>query len=118
MSRIQIAERRVGDVIILTLNGRLVLDEGDAPFRERIDALILAGRYEVIVNLHDVNYIDSCGVGVLVSKFLSLRRRGGDLKLVCLSERCHHVLGITGLLPIFAPLDSEDAALQSFAVKA
>lgn len=118
MSRIQIDERRVGDVTALTLSGRLVLDEGDAPMRERIDALVQEGRVDIILNLQNVNYIDSCGVGSVVAKFLSVRRRGGDLKLVCLSERCRHVLEITGLIPILAPLDSEEEALRKFAVGA
>ena len=118
MSRMQIAERRVGDVTVLKLTGRLVLEEGDVPLRERIDALIQEGRVDIILNLQDVNYIDSCGVGSVVAKFLSVRRRGGDLKLVSLSERCHHVLDITGLLPIFEPLDSEDEALRRISIKA
>jgi anti-sigma B factor antagonist len=118
MSRMQIAERRVGGVTVLKLKGRLVLEEGDVPLRERIDALIQEGRVDIILNLHDVNYIDSCGVGSVVAKFLSVRRRGGDLKLVSLSERCRHVLEITGLLPILAPLDSEDEALRRSSIKA
>ena len=113
MSGIQIAERRIGDVTVLTLSGRLVLEDGEAVMRDRIDALIQEGRLEIIMNLKDVNYIDSCGVGSIVAKFLSVRRRGGDLKLVSLSERCHHVFEITGLIPILAPLDSEDDALRS-----
>jgi anti-sigma B factor antagonist len=118
MSRIQIDERRVGDVTVLTLTGRLVLEDGDAPMRERIDALIREGRVEIVLNLQKVNYIDSCGVGSIVAKFLSARRRGGDLKLVCLSERCRHVLDVTGLVPILAPLDSEEDALRKYAVRA
>ena len=118
MSRIQIDERRAGDVTVLRLTGRLVLEEGDAPMRERIDALVQEGRVDIILNLQHVNYIDSCGVGSVVAKFLSVRRRGGDLKLVCLSERCRHVLEVTGLVPILAPLDSEEDALRQFAVRA
>ena len=118
MSRIQIDERRTGDVTVLRLTGRLVLEDGDAPMRERIDALVQEGRVDIVLNLQNVNYIDSCGVGSVVAKFLSVRRRGGDLKLVCLSERCRHVLEITGLIPILAPLDSEDEALRKFAVGA
>ena len=118
MSRMQIDERRAGDVTVLTLTGRLVLEDGDAPMRERIDALVQEGRVEIILNLQNVNYIDSCGVGSVVAKFLSVRRRGGDLKLVCLSERSRHVFEITGLIPILAPLDSEEEALRKFAVGA
>lgn len=118
MPHIQIDERRVGGITVLTLRGRLVLDEGDAPLRAHVDALIAEGRTEVVLNLHGVNYIDSSGIGSIVSKYLSLRRRGGDLKLVDLSDRTRHVLEITGLLPIFLPFGSEEEALRSFAVKA
>lgn len=117
MPHIQIDERRVGDFTVLTLRGRLVLDEGEAPLREHIDALIAEGRHHVVLNLHDVNYIDSSGVGSIVSKYLSLCRRGGNLKLVDLSDRTHRVLQITGLLPILPPFGSEEEALRSFAAE-
>src|SRR5215212_8198354 len=118
MQHIHIEEHQAGDVTVLRLHGRLVLEEGEAPFREHIDRLIAAGRTDVVLNLHDVNYLDSSGVGSIVAKYLSLRRRGGDLRLVDLSERCHHVLDITGLLPILMPLRTEEEALRSFALKA
>jgi anti-sigma B factor antagonist len=118
MTQMQIEERRVGDVTVLRLRGRLVLEEGEAPLRAHIDGLIAEGRTEIVLNLHDVNYIDSSGVGSIAAKFLSVRRRGGDLKLVDLSDRCHHVLDITGLLPILMPVRTEAEALRSFVVKA
>jgi anti-sigma B factor antagonist len=98
----------------LVLAGRLVLEEGDIPLRERIDALIVEGRIELVLNLHDVTYMDSCGIGALVEKYGSLRRRGGDLKLLCPTERCRRVLAITHLLSIFESYESEDAAVRSF----
>ena len=118
MTHMQIEERRVGEVTVLRLRGRLVLEEGEAPLRAHIDALIAEGRTEIVLNLHDITYIDSSGVGAIAAKFLSVRRRGGDLKLVDLSERCHHVLEITGLLPVLMPVHTEDEALRSFAIKA
>jgi len=114
MATIQVSERRVGDVTVLTLAGRLVLDEGDAPFRERIESLVTEGRLDIVLNVHDVTYMDSCGIGALVEKFVSLRRRGGHLKLVCPTDRCRHVLEITHLLPIFEVYDSEERAVHSF----
>ena len=114
MARIDIVERPIGDVILLTLAGRLVLEEGTDPLRERIDSLIQRGRLDLILDLHGVTYIDSCGVGTVVAKYLSLRRRGGDLKLLNLSERCRHVFTITGLLPVLEPFESEEAAVRSF----
>ena len=111
-----IAERRVGDVTILELNGRLVLYEGEVEFRKHIDALVADGRVKVIVDLHDVDYIDSAGVGSLVAKYLSVRRKGGNVKLLHLSARSHRVMGITRLLSVFETFDAEDEALRSFDV--
>jgi anti-sigma B factor antagonist len=108
-------ERRVGDVTLLKLGGRLVFDDGDTALRSRVDELVSEGRLQLVLNLKDVTYIDSCGVGVLVAKFLSVRRHGGDLRLLSLSPRCHHVMEITRLLGIFDTFDSETDALASFA---
>jgi anti-sigma B factor antagonist len=116
MPALRIAERRVGDVTFLTLAGRLILDEGEAPLREKIDALIRQNRVDVVVDLHDVTYIDSCGVGALVAKCVSLRKAGGDMIVLHPSDRSHHTLEIAGLLGrVFEECDSVDAALSQFA---
>jgi anti-anti-sigma factor len=118
MPPLQIAERRVGDVTFLTLAGRLILEEGENPLRAQIDALIRERRIDVVVDLHDVTYLDSCGVGALVEKCVSLRKAGGDLMLLCPSERCRRTLEITGLLlRVFEVHDTEDAALNRFAAR-
>jgi anti-anti-sigma factor len=78
-------ERRVGDVTILEPKGRLVLDDGNDELREKIEQLAGENRVNVIVNLKDVSYIDSCGVGLLIAKYVSLRRRNGDVKLLSLT---------------------------------
>jgi len=111
----KIVERQVGDVTILDLHGRLVFDEGDTSCVERIDRLTRQGCIQIVVNLQDVSYIDSAGVGALVSKYVTLRRRGGNLKLLCLSERVRHVISIAQLLGVFESFESEDLALRSFA---
>ena len=113
--RITISERRIGDVTILDLHGRLVFDEGDTSCAERIDRLIRQGRIQILVNLQDVNYIDSAGVGALVSKYVTLRRRDGNLKLLCLSERVRHVISIAQLLGVLESFESEELAVRSFA---
>jgi anti-sigma B factor antagonist len=113
--RITISERRIGDVTILDLRGRLVFDEGDTSCAERIDHLIREARIQIVVNLQDVSYIDSAGVGALVSKYVTLRKRGGNLKLLCLSERVRHVLSIAQLLGVFEWFESEELAVRSFA---
>ena len=113
--RITISERRIGDVTILDLQGRLVLDEGDTSCVERIDRLIRQERIQIVLNLQDVTYIDSAGVGALVSKYVTLRKRGGNLKLLCLSERVRRVISIAHLLEVFESFDSEERAVRSFA---
>ena len=112
--RITISERRIGDVTILDLRGRLVFDEGDVSCAERIDRLIREERIQIVVNLQDVSYIDSAGVGALVSKYVTLRKRGGNLKLMCLSERVRHVLSIAQLFGVFESFESEELAVRSF----
>jgi anti-sigma B factor antagonist len=113
--RITISERQIGDVTILDLRGRLVFDDGDTSCAERIDRLIRQGRVQILVNLQHVSYIDSAGVGALVSKYVTLRRRGGNLKLLCLSERVRHVMSIAHLLGVFESFESEEHAIRSFA---
>jgi anti-anti-sigma factor len=112
--RIRISERQIGDVTILDLHGRLVLDEGDTSCVERIDALARQNRVRIILNFEDVSYIDSAGVGAIVSKYVTLRRRGGDLKLLKLSHRVRRVISIARLLAVFEAFESEALAIHSF----
>ena len=108
-------EREIGDVTVLDLAGRLVLDEGDTMVRMRVNELIVANRVKIIANLHDVTYIDSCGLGVLVAKLVSVRNKGGDLRLLHLSPRTARVFAISKLENVFETFDSEDQAVASFA---
>jgi anti-sigma B factor antagonist len=109
-----IQERRVGAVAILALRGRLVLDDGDVQLRERIDALVHRGDVWIVVDFTDLDYVDSAGIGVLIAKYLSVRRKGGQLKLLRLSMRAHHALEITHLLTVFETFDREEDAVNSF----
>jgi anti-sigma B factor antagonist len=112
-----VVERRVGDVTVLDLKGRLVFDEGDAVLRDRINHLVDEGRVNILINLEDVTYVDSCGVGVLVAKYVSLRRKGGDLRFTNLTARSRRLLEITKLTGIFRIFNSEAEALESFATE-
>jgi len=76
--------------------------------------LLASGRKHFIINLRDVNYIDSAGVGVLVAKMLSVRRAGGDMKLLHLTARSNRVMTITKLLTVFEAFDDEQDAIRSF----
>jgi anti-sigma B factor antagonist len=116
MPPLKIVERRVGSATFLTLTGRIVLEEGETALRNTIDDLIREGRTDVVLDLHEVTYIDSCGIGALVAKCVSLRKAGGDLELLCPSSRCRRMLELTGLLEaVFDLCESEEAALQSLA---
>ena len=116
--QLQISERRFGDVAVVGLSGRLVADDEDIFFKNRIDALLEQGVTKVVVDLHDVTLVDSGGVGVLVAKLLTLRGRGGDLRLARLTSRSWRVLSIAHLLTVFQPYDSVAEAVQSFGATA
>ena len=109
-----VVERRLGNVTVLDLKGRLVFDEGDGVVRDRINHLVDEGRVNILMNLQDVTYVDSCGIGVLVAKYVSLRRKGGDLRFVNLTPRSRRLLEITKLMGIFKVFDSEEEAVSSF----
>ena len=107
-------ERRIGDVTLLDLKGRLVLEDGDAVLRTRVNELIEQDRTQVVLNLKDITYIDSCGVGVLIAKLVSMRNKGGDLRLLNLTERSRRLMEISQLLNVFAIFESEAEAISSF----
>jgi anti-sigma B factor antagonist len=111
---LDITQQRFGDVAVVSLEGWLVADEQDVRFRNCIDAIVSEGIANIVVDLHDVTLLDSGGIGVLVAKLLTLRKRGGDLRLARLSDRTRRVLSITHLLTAFAAFDSAEAAVHSF----
>jgi anti-sigma B factor antagonist len=109
-----ITERVVGEVTVLKLVGRLVLFEGDAMLRHYVDDLVRQGRVKILLDLGAVTYIDSAGIGMMIAKYLSVRRKGGDLKLLNLTARGLLVMTITRLLTVFETFESEAEALRSF----
>lgn len=109
-----ITERRIGDVTLLELKGRLVFYDGAAQLRARINDLVDQARLKFVLDLRHVTYIDSFGVGVVAAKYVSIRRKGGDLRLLCPSPRCREVLKVSGLLRIFRTFESEEEAVESF----
>jgi anti-sigma B factor antagonist len=110
-------ERQIGDVTVLELKGRLVYDEGDEELRSRINDLVARGKLKILLDLRGVTYIDSCGLGSIVGKFVSVRRKGGDVKLLNLSPRSHRVIDISGLLRVFETFESEADAVGSFSAR-
>jgi anti-sigma B factor antagonist len=111
---ITISERRIGDITILRLGGRVVLGDGAAELRARINDLLDEARLKFLLDLGDVTYIDSFGVGVIAAKYVSVRRKGGDIKMLQLSARTRRVMRISGLLKIFESFESEEEGLRSF----
>jgi anti-sigma B factor antagonist len=110
----QIEERAVGNVTILDLKGKLTLGDGDALLKDKIHSLLHQGRKHFLLNLGDVPYIDSAGIGEVVSTFATVNRQGGTLKLLNLTKRIHDLLVITKLLTVFDTFSTEADALRSF----
>ena len=110
----QIEERVVGEVMILDLKGKITLNEGDEVLKDKINSLILQDRKRILLNLADVPYIDSAGLGEIVRTYTTVSRQGGQLKLVNLTKRITDLLMITKLLTVFETFDVEQDALKSF----
>jgi anti-sigma B factor antagonist len=106
--------RQSGGVAIVDIGGRIVLGEESAALRELVSDLLSKGQKKILFNLGDVNYIDSSGLGSLVGSFTSVRKQGGELKLLNLTHKVHDLMQITKLYTIFDILDDEAAAVKSF----
>ena len=109
-----LTERSFGAVTVLAVEGRLVLGDGEQQFKERVNALVRQGRKFIVVNMSGVTSLDSCGVGVLAWKYVTIRKQGGTLKLANLSPRSYSPMHITKLLEVFEVFDSEEQAVRSF----
>lgn len=106
--------RQVRGVTVVDIEGRIVLGEESARLRELVSELLKNGHKKILFNLVDVKYIDSSGLGSLVSAFTSVRRQGGELKLLNLTSKVHDVLQITKLYTVFDIMDDEAVAINSF----
>ncbi|HVC19626.1 MAG TPA: STAS domain-containing protein [Vicinamibacterales bacterium] len=113
-----IDERAVGDVTILDLRGKVTLGEGDELLKDKVNSLVNQGRKKIILNLENVPYIDSAGLGEIVRTYTTVSRQGGSLKLLSLTKRIQDLLSITKLLTIFETFDSESDAVRSFSASA
>lgn len=106
--------RQVDGVTIVDLSGRITLGEGSVVLRDTVRDLIGKGNKKILLNLGDVNYIDSSGIGELVSAFTTVRNQGGELKLLNLTKKVHDLLQITKLYTVFDVKDDETAAVKAF----
>ncbi len=110
----QIEERAAGDVTILDLKGKMTLGEGDIILKDKVNSLALQGKTRIVLNLADVPYIDSAGLGEIVRTYTTMSRQGGNLKLLSLTKRITDLLSITKLLTIFETFENEADAVRSF----
>ena len=111
----KISNRQVDGVSIVDCSGRITLGEGSVTLRDTVRELLSKGRKKILLNLGEVNYIDSSGIGELVSAFTTVRNQGGELKLLNLTKKVHDLLQITKLYTVFDVKDDEAAAVKSYA---
>ena len=114
MAEMKISERQAGDVTVLDLGGKITMGEGSVSLRGAIRRLVEMGKKKILLNLGQVSYVDSSGVGELVAGFTTVTRDGGQLKLLNLTRKIQDLLAITKLLTVFDVYDDEAAALNSF----
>lgn len=111
---IKIEERHVGGVTVLDLAGKLTIEQGAPHLKDKINSLIAQSRTHLILNLKNVPYIDSGGLGQLVASYGTVMKAGGALKLLNVTSRNHDLLSITRLVTVFESFDSEAEAIKSF----
>ena len=110
----KVSTRQQDDVTIVDLSGQIKLGEGSSVLRDTVKDLAAKGQKRILLNLGDVTYIDSSGVGELVAAFTSVRNQGGELKLLNLTKKVHDLLQITKLYTVFQVMDDEAAAVAAF----
>ena len=111
----QISERTAGDVIIVEVSGKITLsDGGDAALKEKMRGLVQAGHKKLLLDLGDVAYVDSAGLGEIVQAYATVNKNGGSLKLLNVTRRIKDLLSITKLLTVFETFDNVNEAVRSF----
>ncbi len=114
MAELNISERQAGDITILDMDGKITLGEGSVALRTTIRRLLGEGKKKILLNLGSVGYVDSSGIGELVSSFTAVNKENGKLKLLNLTQKIQDLLAITKLLTVLDVCDSEGDALSSF----
>jgi anti-sigma B factor antagonist len=113
---VKIEERTIGPVVVLDMTGRLVAGVSQGQLKDKINSLMLQGRLQILLNLAEVSYIDSTGLGQLVSSYSTVTRHKGQIKLLNLTARVQDLLAICRLSTVFETFDSEAEALSTFIV--
>lgn len=111
---LQITNREVDGVTVVTLEGRIALGEESNALREKLKGLVAAGTTKIVLNVANVKYIDSTGLGTLVAAHVSAKTQGASMRLCHLGEKFHDILQVTKLLTIFDVYDTQAAAVSSF----
>jgi len=114
MAELNLTERQAGDITILDMDGKVTIGEGSVALRNTIRRLLGEGKKKILLNLGRVGYVDSSGIGELVSSFTAVNKEDGKLKLLNLTQKIQDLLAITKLLTVFDVYDSEADALSSF----
>ena len=114
MAELNINERQAGDVTVLDMSGKITIGEGSVALRNAIRRLIEEGKKKILLNLSQVSYVDSSGIGEFVASFTAIGREGGQLKLLNLTQKIQDLLAITKLLTVFDTYDDESSTLNSF----
>ncbi len=110
----KIEDRLVNNVTILDVSGKITIGEGSIEVRNKVRSLLEAGKKDILLNLGDVSYVDSSGIGELVSCYTTVTNQGGQLKLLNLTKKMQELLAITKLLTVFDTYNDEGAALSSY----
>ena len=110
----KIEDRLVNDVTILDVSGKITIGEGSIEVRNRVRRLLEEGKKQILLNLGNVSYVDSSGIGELVSCYTTVTNQGGQLKLLNLTKKMQELLAITKLLTVFDTYNDEGAALSSY----
>jgi anti-sigma B factor antagonist len=114
MAELDIKERQAGDVTVLDMSGKITIGEGSVSLRSAIRRLLEEGKKKILLNLAGVGYIDSSGIGELVSSYTAINKEQGQLKLLNLTQKLQDLLAITKLLTVFDVYESESDALNSY----
>lgn len=111
---LKMTERDVNGITVVTMDGRIVLGEESNALRERVKSLLAGQKSKIVLDMGNVTYIDSAGLGTLVATYHSARQQGATMKLANLGQKFREVLQVTKLLTVFEVHDSEGAAVASF----
>ncbi len=114
--QLQINERQIGNIVILDLIGKITIGDGSNQLRDAVNSLLESGQCEIVLNFVEAGYIDSSGIGELISRHTTTKNRGGHLKLLALPKKIRDLLTVTKILGVFETFEDETQAIISFGI--